>query len=103
MCSLPRIWLTVDHKSTDDPYVIKYEFRDQHGEPVRIKCDARFMVSEERKKQLQGCNRPGLGRYAVINERLCNVKFVNKGVGTWGFIVREGLEIKKGEEIFRQF
>jgi hypothetical protein len=50
-----------------------------------------------------GSNQPGLGRYAVIDERLCNVKFVMKGVGTWGFRVRDGLEIKKGEEIFRPF
>ena len=39
----------------------------------------------------------------VIDERLCNVKFVKKGVGTWGFRVRDGLEIQKGEEIFRPF
>jgi hypothetical protein len=50
-----------------------------------------------------GSNQPGLGRYAVIDERLSNVKFVKKGVGTWGFRVRDGLEIQKGEEIFRPF
>jgi len=76
--------------------MIKYEFRNQDGNPIRVKCDAREM-------DRTGSNQPGLGRYAVIDERLCKVKFVKKGVGTWGFRVRDGLEIQKGEEIFRPF
>ena len=80
MYSSSPIWLTVDSSPNDDPYVINYEFQNEDGNPIRIKCDAREM---ERK----GFNQPGLGRYAVIDERLCNVKFVKKGVGTWGFRV----------------
>jgi hypothetical protein len=99
--SSPQIWLTVDRTPNDDPYVIKYEFQDKHGNPIRIQCDARVM--DINKMAREGNNRPGLGKYAATNERLCNVKFIAKGVGTWGFKVREGLKIKKGDEIFRPF
>jgi hypothetical protein len=92
----PSAWLTVDRKTFDDPYVIKYEYHDADGNPVRVKCDARAM-------DRAGLNKPGLGRYAFIDERLCNVKFVNKGVGTWGFRVRDGRQVHKGDEIFREF
>jgi hypothetical protein len=52
---------------------------------------------------LKGHNKPGLARYAVIHPRFNNVKFVKKGVETWGLRVRDGLVIEPGEEIFRQF
>jgi len=51
----------------------------------------------------KGHNQPGLGRYAVVDEHHCNVKFANKGVDTWGFRVRDGLVVEKGDEIIRPF
>ena len=96
MYSSPPIWLTVDHLQNNDLYVIKYEFQNEDGKPIQVKCDAREMDH-------RGSNQPRLRRYAVIDERLYNVKFVKKGVRTWGFRVRDGLEIQKGNEIFRQF
>jgi hypothetical protein len=51
----------------------------------------------------RGNNQPGLGRYAVVHERHSNVKFVRKGLNTWGFRVRDGLVIQKGQEIIRPF
>jgi len=92
MCSSPP----VDRSPNDDLYVIKYEFHNEDGKPIRVKFDAREMDH-------RGSNQPGLGRYAVIDERLYNVKFIKKEVRTWGFRVRDGLEIQKGNEIFRQF
>jgi len=39
----------------------------------------------------------------VIDEHHSNVKFANKGVDTWGFRVRDGLVVEKGDEIIRPF
>jgi len=96
MYSSPPIWLIVDRSPNDDSYVIQYEFQNEDGKPIRVKCDAREM-------DLTGSNQSGLGRYAVIDKHFCNVKFIKKGVETWGFRVRDGLQIQKGEEIFRGF
>jgi len=51
----------------------------------------------------RGHKQPGLGRYAVVDEHHSNVKFANKGVDTWGFRVRDGLVVEKGDEIIRPF
>jgi hypothetical protein len=85
--------LTLDRTPFHDEYMIKYSYRDNHGETIRLKCDATMMDSKK----------VGLARYAVIHPHLYNVKFVNKGMCTWGITVRDGLVIKPGEEIFRQF
>jgi hypothetical protein len=88
--------LTLDHTPFDDAYMIKYRYSDDHGDTIRLKCDATKMDFKGRKKA-------GLARYAVIHPRLYNVKFVKKGTSTWGITVRDGLVIKPGEEIFRRF
>jgi len=80
-----------------DQYLIKYMYKDEtSGHLTRIKCDATKMENK-------GHNQPGLARYAVIDRRRCNVKWVKKGVSTWGIRVRDGLVINAGEEIFREF
>ena len=85
----------IDLSPNHDLYLIKFQFQsDRH--PIRIEYDAREMVRK-------GHNQPGLGRYAVIEEHHCNVKFANKAVDTWGFRVRDGLVVEKGDEIIRPF
>ena len=88
--------LTLDHGLVDDAYMIKYRYHDEHGNATQIKCDATTI-------DLNGHKRVGLARYAVIHPRLNNVKFVKKGMSTWGIAVRDGLVIEAGDEIFRQF
>jgi hypothetical protein len=76
--------------------MIKYIYHDEEGNTIRIKCDATTIDVKSR-------NKPGLARYAVVHPPSNNVKFVKKGKRTWGFRVRDGLVIERGEEIFRQF
>ena len=78
MYSSPPIWLTVDHLQNDDLYVIKYEFQNENGKPIQVKCDAREMDH-------RGSNQPGLGKYTIIDKRLCNVKFIKIGAGHGDF------------------
>ena len=62
----------------------------------RVQADARDMTAG-------GLKRPGLARYAVEGPpRKRNVKLVKQKdcLNTWGIEVREGLVIKKGDEIF---
>ena len=63
---------------------------------VRVECDATEMVPKSH-------NQPGLGRYAVVDPQHSNVKFGRNGVDTWGFVVRDGLLVEKGDEIIRPF
>jgi hypothetical protein len=80
-----------------DQYLIKYMYKDgTSGHITRIKCDAT-------KMDFKSHNHPGLTRYAVIDRRRCNVKWVKKCVSTWGIRVRDCLVIEAGEEIFREF
>lgn len=67
--SPPLLALTItDRAPYPSAYVIKYEFEDETGEPVRLKCDATEIIPK-------GNNYPGLARYAVIDERRADVKF----------------------------
>ena len=89
--------LTIARKGIIDPYVVRYEhFDTMTGGSFEILADASIMDSDTLEK-------PGLGRYAVINPRRCNTKFVKSGERTWGFAVRDELIIKAGDEIFRRF
>ena len=66
-----------------------------------IKSDR--MQADVRDMTASGLKRPGLARYAVEGPpRKCNVRLVKKNdcLNTWGIEVREGLVIKKGDEIF---
>jgi len=83
--------LTLDNNG--DPYAIKYMYTDEEG---NITSDATNM-------HIKSHNKPGLARYAVIDERCYNVKWVKKGECTWGIGVRDCLIIKQGEEILRPF
>jgi len=88
--------LTLDNTGSNDPYTIKYMYADEEGYITRIKCDATNM-------HIKGHNKLGLARYAVIDERRHNVKWVKKGECTWGIGVRDCLVIKPSEEILRPF
>ena len=89
--------LMLDRTGSTDQYMIKYMYMDEaSGNVTRIKCDAT-------KMHFKSHNHPGLARYAVIDRRRCNVKWVKKGVSTWGIRVRDCLVIEAGQEIFREF
>jgi hypothetical protein len=89
--------LTLDRTDSTDPYLIKYMYRDETtGSTTQIKCDAT-------KMHFKSHNHPGLARYAVIDKRRCNVKWVKSGACTWGIRVRDFLVIEAGQEIFRAF
>jgi len=87
--------LTIDDCSDINTHIIPYQSPDEAGIQVYIKCDATKMAFRT------GNNTPGLGRYIVVNPRWSNTKFVKKGAKPWGFKVRDGLVIQRGEEIFR--
>jgi len=93
MYCFPPIYLTIDPTTIHDAYVIIYDDYDDCAH-IRIMCDATEMDSK-------GLNKPGLARYAVINESRSKVVFARKGTGTWGFRVQDYQVIDKGEEIFR--
>jgi len=65
--------LTLDNIGSSDPYM----YTDEEGYITRIKCDVTNM-------HIKSHNKPGLARYAVIDERRNNVKWVKKGECTWG-------------------
>jgi hypothetical protein len=71
-------------------------YSDEEGNTTRIKCDAT-------KMHFKSHNHPGLARYAVIDRRRYNVKWVKNGACTWGIGVRDCLVIEPGQEIFRPF
>jgi len=89
--------LTLDRTGSTDHYLINYMYMDEApGHITRIKCDAT-------KIHFKGHKHPGLARYALIDRRRCNVKWVKKGVSIWGIRVRDCLVIEAGKEIFREF
>ena len=79
-----------------DPFMWKVSYtKDLHKEE-KVQADVRRMIPPKRTADL--------ARYAVKgpNSKF-NVKVVQKEgtVKTWGIAVREGLVIKKNQEIFR--
>jgi hypothetical protein len=80
----------------DDPFVWKTTHSEDGINWNRVQADARDMTAG-------GLKRPGLARYAIEGPpRKRNVKLAkqNDCLNTWGIEVREGLVIKKGDEIF---
>ena len=61
-----------------------------------LQADARTMVIGKEKD-------PGVGRYVMPLRSESNVPFQRQYSrrDTWGFEVKRGMEIRKGEEIFR--
>ena len=80
----------------DDLFVWKTTYSEDRIKIERVQADGRNMTAG-------GLYRPGLARYAVQGP-LCkrNVRLVKREdrLNTWGIEVREGLVIKKGDEIF---
>lgn len=48
----PSIYLTIVRAGIDNAYIIKYAYKDEHGNTTRVKCDAT-------KMDLKGRNKPG--------------------------------------------
>ena len=74
----------------DEPYIFKGEDGD-----YKFQADGWEMVRGKKK-----C--AGLGRYVVQGGRKSNVVLVptENTLYTWGYAVRPGLTIEKGDEIF---
>ena len=81
VCPSISVRLTLDRTGSTDPYIIKYMYIDEASEnTARIKCNAA-------KMHFKSHNHPVLARYAVVDKCHCNVKWVKKGVCTWGIRV----------------